>query len=142
MIEGIVNLSDPRERETLVKSVRQLRGMVSVRIAQHRERRSNQANRRLWGVIYPAMVGFMAENGITVTTDECHEFWKNRLLRKTLVNPDTGEVYGETVGSTAGMDTKEFSEFMDAVERWLLDFGVEIPPPSGMRMEYEQALKR
>lgn len=126
MIEGILNLDNPRERETLVKSIRQLRGLHSIRIAQYRNRRSSQANRRLWGVVYPAFVGFMAEQGITITAEEAHEFWKARLLRKTLVNPDTGEVYGETVGSTAAMDTKRFSDYMAEVERWLIDFGVEI----------------
>jgi hypothetical protein len=81
----------------------------------------------LWGVVYPAFVGFMADQGVTITTEEAHEFWKYRLLRKTLVNPDTGEVFGETVGSTTDLDTAKFSDYMNEVERWLNDFGVEIP---------------
>ncbi len=129
MTELIVNFDNPAERANLIRTIRLLNGPHKVDIKRYRKGRSSQANRYLWGCVYPAFVQFNEEQGESFTTEQCHAFFTLKFLRSSVVNKTTGEVIGQTVASTAKMNTEEFSAYIEKIIAWLADYGIEVPTP-------------
>lgn len=90
-----------------------LNGQVwDVRIAQWEPRRSVEANRRLWALHQAAA----QVTGHSI--DEMHEFCKLKFLPRSTVKVK-GEII-EVPGRSSKLTSKEFRDFMDAVEAFYI----------------------
>lgn len=133
---AILDLSNDETKKMLRKVIQHSEGLHWVSITRCRDQRSLKQNAYLWSVVNPAVARGMNEAwGETVSPEEAHEYLKARFISRTLVNHNTGEVQGYTVGSSASLDTAEFGEYLDKVILFAAEFlNVEIPPPSTMAM--------
>ena len=89
---------------------------VEVTVSRLRATRSIQQNRYWWG----CCVALVSEH-TGYSPEEVHEMAKQMFLpRKMAVCNGNGEIVGEFVmgGSTRGMTTIEFGEFMERFKRW------------------------
>lgn len=83
--------------------------------------RSLQANAYLW-VCYTLVSEYTG-----FTPEEIHAICKKKFIVKTLKYGD--KIY-EGVGSTALMDTVEFTDYVQKVKEWAgSEFGLQIPEP-------------
>jgi hypothetical protein len=83
--------------------------------------RSLQANAYLW-VCYTLISEYTG-----FTPEEIHAICKKKFIVKTLQYGD--KIY-EAVGSTALMDTMEFTSYVDKVKLWAgEEFGITVPEP-------------
>jgi len=83
--------------------------------------RSGAQNRMLWGLVYDSIVlAIQKETG--QDADDIHDYYKTKFLRRRLTN---GQV---VVGSTARLNSKEFSEFVEQVKASAsVEFLVTVP---------------
>jgi len=83
--------------------------------------RSGAQNRMLWGLVYDSIVSaIQKETG--QDADDIHDYYKTKFLRRRLEN---GQV---VVGSTARLNSKEFSEFVEQVKASAsVEFLVTVP---------------
>lgn len=79
------------------------------------EKRSNEQNERLWGYLYPKI-----GNHLGYTTSEMHKICKGKFLKTEIVVHD--EVI-PVVKSTTKLSVKEFTEYMENIERWAAQEG-------------------
>ena len=83
--------------------------------------RSNQQNAYWWGVVIPLIAeasGF--------TDDEAHDALKAKFLGQDDLTTGLRKI-----GSTAKLDTRQFTELIDQVRQWAQDFlTVYIPAPN------------
>lgn len=89
---------------------------VEVEISRLRATRSAQQNRAYWGVIIAALTDHTG-----YTPEEIHEILKCKFLPKELaILKDNGDVVDKFVmgGSTRGLDTQEFGDYMERIKEW------------------------
>lgn len=99
------------------QQIRRLEGcQIEIRLAKRKKIRSLDANAYYWGVC----IKYLAEY-TGYEPDELHDALKARFL-----TDNSGKL--PRVRSTASLDTKEFSEYVDNVIRVAAEPGVVIPP--------------
>lgn len=102
---------------------------ISLTIEKWRKTRSQEQNRYYWGVMVEAVKLGLNDVGYKMTTEATHELLKYKFLIKELVNEETGEILN-TIGSTTGLSTSEFMEFVAEVQRWAAEYlNINIPNP-------------
>ena len=79
-------------------------------IEKHKTTRTLQQNKYLWGIVYKMISD---ETGYTV--DEVHQLFKTLFRKKHL---DVGEKRYVVVGSTADMNTIEFTDYIENIKRF------------------------
>lgn len=103
-------------------------GAVQVTVERKFANRSTRQNSWYWS----AVVGLVADH-TGYTPDEIHEIYKAKFIPKHVSLADgNGEIRGEFVlgGSTAQMDTVQFSDYCERIREWAADeLGVVIPDP-------------
>lgn len=106
-------------------------GGYMVEVKRIRHTRSLDQNAWLWGCIYPLLLSALNAEGWEFTdVDEVHEFFKDMFRKTKHINKHTGEAI-EIPGSTAHMNTLEFSEYCEQLRNYGREFlNVEIPDPS------------
>lgn len=109
-------------------------GSYALKIRKLHKARTLNQNDYLWGVVYPALLdGLLAAGWEFTSVEQVHAFFKGLLTSEKVVNRHTGEVV-ELPGSTASMDTAEFSAYVDRLReyarKWL---NVDIPEPDTCR---------
>lgn len=127
----VINFDDARQKSQRLAKWAAMRGTWTFAWKPYRPRRSLRANAFYWAVVVESFRAFLFDQGEPLTAEQVHELCKAKFLRQTVVNHATGEVIGETTKSTAGMDTAEFSAYVDSVAAWLADtFGIILPAPN------------
>lgn len=131
MTTAILNLNDAGVKRRLIDRISVLKGKYRFDVAQYRERRSDNQNRFLFGVVYPAVCAGMKEAwGETMTPDECHIYCKAKFTSRPVVNRSTGQIEGYTFPTTRTMTTAEFAEYIEKIAAWAAEYlGVVIPEP-------------
>lgn len=129
---AIIDFSNAKARQMFIGYVKHLDGPHRVSVRKVRANRSLPQNAWYWGCILPAVVSGLEEAwGETMSIEECHEWLKARFNAKTIVNRHTGEVVAKRPCSTADLDTKEFSEYVDRVIQFANKMlHVEVPQPT------------
>lgn len=103
---------------------------IEVRIRRRRKHRSDNQNRYYWGVVVPMIQAGIKDLGDIVGAEQVHELLKARFLGKDKIDRDTGEVMYRVPGSTAGLTTIQFMEFIAQCQQFAAEFlGVVIPDP-------------
>lgn len=117
-------------RRTFDRLIAQMpeRWQLEVVVKRLRATRSAQQNKYWWG----CCIALVAEH-TGYTPEEVHEIAKQMFIPKKLAVADgNGEIRGEFVmgGSTRGMTTVEFGEFMERFKQWAAtELDVVIPDP-------------
>lgn len=115
---------------------------VTLTIATVDAKRSNQANRYLWGVVYPAISEYTGQDKEDIHDEMCARFTTETV---SYVNPKTGElIETEVTRRTSGMTVTRFHRFVEDVRLFAAEFfGVTVPDPSeDYRKERERAEAR
>jgi hypothetical protein len=109
-------------------------GGYALKVRRLRRTRTLPQNDYLWGVVYPALLDGLIDAGWEFTsTEQVHAFFKGLLTSEKVVNRHTGEVV-ELPGSTASMDTAEFSAYVDRLRDYAREYlGTDIPEPDTCR---------
>jgi hypothetical protein len=115
---GELKLDDPARWRGLIARFEGKR--VSLAVTRHRVTRSVAQNKWYWAIVVPI---FGEWSGYE--KDEAHEVLKALFLRTRKVLPTGEEV--EVPGSTAALDTAEFSSYCERVSRFLSGHGVYVP---------------
>jgi len=110
----------PRVRVRLQK-IKGKRALVTVE--PERKRRSLPQNAYMWGVVYPCIAEWSGHD-----VDEIHEAMKALHLPARETALPTGEVLN-VPGSTARLDSAEFTDYLGRVKRWASEQGLYIPEP-------------
>lgn len=126
----LLDFSLKKHRDLLIDKINSLRGIHRVELKRVRQQRSLSQNAYLFGVVYPAVCPALTEcEGEDVDSLTAHEFFKERFLRKAIVNKNTGEVLGGYSRSSVDLDVAEFSTFLQKVIEFAYDkLGVVVPP--------------
>ena len=99
-------------------------GRVNVTVEKYTKKRTTQQNRYLNGVVYEIIADW-SDN----TRDDIHEAMKSMFLVPK-------EICGVVVaGSTTGLTTAEFNDYVEKIRAWATQQGVYIP--NANEVEYE-----
>lgn len=126
VIEGRLELGD---RESFTNYYKQFEGKnVVISIEKATRKRSSPQNSYLWGIVYKVISEY---TGYEI--EEVHEICKARFnpQLKELLNKETGELemMGYS-GSTTKLDTVQFMEYVEKIQRFFAPFGVNISDPN------------
>lgn len=104
-------------------------GDYNVSISRHRQPRTGQQNKYLWGVVYPILHKGLIEVGYTFPLiEEVHDFCKT-VFSQRIINKHTGEII-DIPDSTKEMDTVTFSTYIQVIREWASEYlFIEIPDP-------------
>lgn len=92
--------------------------------------RSLPQNAYYHGCIIPEFKRGLYELGYDFSSQDVHEFLKDRFLKKQIANEQTGE-FLEVPGSTAGLSTIEFNEFISKCQQFAAEYlNIVIPDPN------------
>ena len=129
--ERIIDFDVPQERIRVASGINKLRGKWRLSMCRYRPRRSDRQNAWYWGCILPALREAITEAaGEPVTVDQVHEWAKGRFLGKPFVDKATGEVIDAVPGSSADLNTDEFSQFCEQIRKFASEmFDLNIPDP-------------
>lgn len=129
----IQNVDDKRK---IMSHIGALKGPHKIHIQSCRPTRSLSQQAYYWGVHIPMFTAWITENWGQATSGlDAHEILKQKYLRKTIIDPNTGEAF-DTVRSTTQLSTLEFTQFLEHVEEFLADYCGLVVPPAGV---YESA---
>lgn len=87
--------------------------------------RSNEANRRYWALVH-LISEKLQPQGEQFSYDTWHIYLKGKFLGYTDVKLPNGVVRSEP-NSTAKLDIREFSDYLDKVQFWASEHGVWLP---------------
>lgn len=117
-----------RNRNAFDKHVSTLKGDVVVAVGKRRKKRSNPQNAWYWGCILKLMSETTGH-----TPEELHEAMKQRFNCKAI---SVGRQVVPVPGTTTGMSTMEFSDFIERVRAFAAtELNIPIPDPQSF---YEQ----
>jgi hypothetical protein len=96
---------------------------VDIKVVKDAPRkRSIKQNSFYWGHILPIIADCMSEDiGERVSVQECHEVLKAKFLNCEFVSKSTGELFAY-VKSTTDLTRSEFTEYIDQVSAWAINF--------------------
>ncbi len=108
-----------------------LKGNYEITVEKVEDRRTNQQNRYMWGVVYPMILKALIDAGWdnVTNTDDVHNLCLGLFARKNMVNRVTGEVV-EVNASTRHMTKSQLTSYTDTVRSFAAEYlGIEIPDP-------------
>lgn len=126
--EYIIELKDGKVNPIILEKLnKDFYGVKDCRLRisaeKFRSKRSDQQNRWYW-----ACVTILSKE-IGYRKDELHEIIKFKMLRKSKVDPSTGECF-EYIGESSSLNKTEFGEFVDGLIQWAAEvFNVILPYP-------------
>lgn len=125
----LLNLSLPAHRALVMHHIENREGIHRVTVTRVKAQRSLSQNAYLWGVVYPCICPALSEcEGEQIDALTAHEFFKERFLRRAIVNKATGEVMGGCTRSSTELDVAEFSDFLQKIIRWAQEkLGLNVP---------------
>lgn len=127
-LEYIIELKDGKVNPILLEKLnKDFSGIKDCRLRvsaeKFRSKRSDAQNRWYW-----ACVTILSKD-IGYRKDELHEIIKFKLLRRSKVDAETGEVF-EYIGESSSLNKMEFGEFVEGLIQWSQEmFNVSLPYP-------------
>jgi hypothetical protein len=123
--KGTVLNSDKESLKKMYDKLKELEpGSYKYFFTDKKKNRSLNQNRYYHGVIIKILCGHTGFRPY-----EMHEYIKRKFNPVIVTDPETGEQM-ETGGSTAEMNTKQFTDFIDEIRDWSFNnLGCYIPEP-------------
>ena len=124
-VTGAGVIANPDVLLDLQEAIRTFRGQhIDLTVEAHRDRRSEQANRYLWGHVYREIAAYTGH-----TVDDIHDAMVERFLpserkRVEFFNRTSGEVLEFDIDRrrTSKLSGKSFFDFVDAVRLFASEF--------------------
>ncbi len=89
---------------------------IVINVKKWFEKRSQKQNRYYWGVVVAAVADFIGEDD----HDAIHDLLKRKFNGRIIVGSNGEE---ELIGlSTTKMNRKEFTDYIDRIQRWAVTF--------------------
>ena len=124
---GILTLNN---RKRLQTDLLKFKGCTVEIIIKKKNRRSNQQNRYLFGVVYKEIEVRLRELGNDIDVEGVHEFCKFEF-NEVKIFGEGGEVISKKGGSTTEMNKEEMSIYVDKIILWAATFlEIRIPLPN------------
>jgi hypothetical protein len=122
----LIDFSNETEKQKLWKVLKSRKAVkYSIEIKRYQPNRSSHQNRYYWGVMIDLL-----SNHTGYEPEEMHDFLKRKFNPKEI----SFKVTGETMiigGSTTKMDTVDFMNYVEQIQRWALnELDVYIPDPN------------
>lgn len=109
---------------------------LTITVEKKKRSRSLNQNAYYFGVVVKLVREGLLDVGYRFTFEETHEYLKLMFLKEEKVNEQTGEIL-QTVGSSAGLTTSEFMDFIAEIQQWAAEYlSIEIPEP-GEQLNFE-----
>ena len=89
-----------------------------------KQRRSSPSNRLYWGLLHEISEGIKPE-GKQYGSETWHEWFKSRFLGADEIKLPDGKTFIRT-HSTAELDTAEFGDYLDQVQAFAAERGVQL----------------
>ena len=100
-----------------------------VTVSEHKQRRSEQQSRYLWGVVYPAVLEGGGESLAGWTADDLHEYFLGEHFGwETLEG--MGRKRLRPLRRSSKLTKMEFSDYVAFIQRKAAEFGVYVPDPN------------
>ena len=104
-----------------------------IEIKEYRKNRSLEQNSLHWDRLDVIRLHIADSTGQVYSQEELHDFFKSKLLPIKFI--DVGGEIVEVRRSTKKLNTKEFSEFMDHIDRYCIErLNLFLPTPEMMGM--------
>ena len=101
-----------------------------VTVSEHKQRRSDQQNRYLWGVAYPAVLEGGGESLRGWTAEDLHEYFLGEHFGWEVVE-GFGKRRQRPIKRSSRLSKTEFSDFVAAIQLKAAELGIFIPDPEG-----------
>lgn len=130
-VSRLVNLDDVAEKRRLIAEIGALSGFYEAELSPRRNTRSLQQNRWYFACIVPSLAAFLADQDYENCSEAfAHALLKQKCLSRDFIDRETGEVIATPAGSTAKLDTEQFSRYCERCRHWLEEkFGIVVPDP-------------
>lgn len=112
-IDNVIRFDKPREVEKYLSHLKD--EDLTITVEKYKSKRSLASNRFYWKII--DLINKETGND----KDEIHTFFKKKFLPKEFTDYETGDIY-MSYNSTAKLNTKEMSEYLDNVIRFTAEF--------------------
>jgi len=101
--------------------------------------RTNQQNRYYHACFVRPLADALTRRGEPTAHAEAHELLKLRFCPKRAVVDAYGEILREETGSTAELDVREFSEYLERCRVWMFEeFGIIVPEANEVTAEWRE----
>lgn len=115
-------------RERAVEAIRTAPEGMEVIVQKHKSKRSLSQNALHWKRLDIIRMHIADSTGRVFSAEELHDFFKRKFLPVRLVEID-GDVEKVTQ-TTTDKDTKQMTEFMDAIDRYCIErLSLYLPVP-------------
>ena len=134
MLIRINTFSDKQRVKDFIDALPDKRYEISINV--HRDKRSYPQNRLMW-LWYTCIADETGED-----SEELHKFFKEKFLKREHFKV-FGEVLEDTI-STTSLNTQEFKEYLDNIQRFASsELGIILPLPTDhIFPEFEDQYKR
>lgn len=116
--------------------------------------RSQDQNRYYWGIVVYLLRDKLEELGYVsgdlvgdgdigpLSSEEVHEFLKDKFARIDIFNSETSEVIGTRSMSTKDMTKREFHVYIERIRRWAAEMlHLDIPDPESQKPKPSRKLR-
>ncbi len=97
---------------------------VEVLVKQHRNRRTDQQNRYLWGVVYKTILQHLPGWDAEDVHEYCLGSWSGWDVLEGL-----GKKRLKPIRRSSSLNTVEFNEYIEFIQRTMAERGIQIPNP-------------
>ena len=118
----VIDFDNPAESRLMLDHLRSLRGKHRVEVVRYRPRRTDRQNAAYWPcIVIPLSEWMTQEYGERFDPDDAHDLLKRTFLTRKVTHPKTGKVMS-IVGSSAALDTAQFTEYLEKCCRLLAEY--------------------
>ncbi len=122
-------------RESVIERVSRFLAMLPlerawrVTVEEQKRTRTQQQNRYLWGVAYPAVLGGGGEALAGWTAEDLHEYFLGEHFGWEVLE-GFGKKRHKPLRRSAKLSTVEFSDYVGFIQRKAADLGIYVPDPN------------
>ena len=106
---------------------------IIISLKEEKKKRSDKQNDWYWGVAIPTIqVDIQNQSGEIYSKDDIHDWNLNKAVK---LKTEVKEMFGETIiiyrqKRTSKMNTKEFNNFKEKIQKYWAEMGIYIPDPN------------
>jgi len=103
---------------------------VVISLENQIKKRSLSQNAYYWYIAIPVAQKGLIDVGYKISTEETHEYLRNKFLLKELVNEETGEIL-KSIKSTTELSTSQFMDYIAEIQQFCSEYlNIYLPSPN------------